>query len=183
MTERVLTREEKMADQRSLESGISFEVKKDSKGKVLNPEVLSRTVQSEKDSCDINLIVASALKNGGLVLSPEEINQRVYSDVSNIGDWREIKTRVASAQQAFALLPANLRNKFNNSVEELFAFLADSKNDKEAVELKLKPYEVLLTAFADDGTTRITADERARLDAIKAAGGNPPAAGASGTGT
>lgn len=148
-------------------SAVSFEVLKDSKGVVLNPGVLSKTVQSEKDSTDINLIIKNAEKNGGLIMSPA--GTPIFGDFSNLPNWMQMKNTVAQAERSFALLPVDIRNKFNNNVKELVDFIADPKNDKEAVALKLKPYDVLLTALDLDGKTRITADERESVDKLSAA--------------
>lgn len=167
--------------------GVSFVPVKGPKGQVLNPQVLSLTNQADSESCDINVIFAKFEKTGLLVDPVTGVSRTpVYGDFSNVGDYHDMKCRLAKAEQAFACFPAKLRNRFNNDVQQLVDFLADSKNDKEAVDLGLKDREVLLTALADDGVTKITPEDRARYDeekAKKAAAAQAAAAGASGTGT
>jgi len=152
---------------------VSFEVIKDKKGTVLNPEVLSKTVQSEKDSVDINRIMKNHKENGGFIGNPlrvslnDQVNGKTL-DFTSFGDYREIKKRAAVAEQTFMLQPPDVRAKFNNDPQSFFEFLSNSKNDKEAVELGLKHPDVLNTALDDDGVTRIHPDRRAYLDKLKA---------------
>ena len=44
---------------------------------------------------------------------------------------------IIQAQDQFASLPANIRDRFANSPEKYLAFLADSANKEEAVKLGL----------------------------------------------
>lgn len=166
---------------------VSFEARKDAKGRVLNPEVLSLTNQADAEACDINVIFARYEKTGLLVDPASGLSRTpVFGDFSNVGDYHSMKCRIAYVEQAFACYPAKLRNRFGNDVQKLVDFLLDVKNDKEAVELGLKDRSVLLTALADDGVTRITPEDRAQLDrdnAAKAAAAAAAAASASGTGT
>ena len=50
-----------------LHPGTSFDVRKDVKGRVLNPEVVSLTNQADTPSCDLNLMFARYEKTGVLV--------------------------------------------------------------------------------------------------------------------
>lgn len=152
---------------------LSFEPILDKKGVCLNPGVLSKTSQAEKDSLDINRIMKNHKENGGIIGDPfrKSLNEQVENgtlDLTNFGDYREVKTRAVKAEQTFMLLPPDIRNQFDNDPQKLYEFLLDSKNDKKAVELGLKHENVLKTALADDGKTRITPEQRAELDKIKA---------------
>jgi len=131
---------------------VSFEIIKDKKGVVLNPEVLSKTNQTEKDSVDINRIMKNHKENGGLLGNP--FLQPLNGDFTQFGDYKTIKTKAAKADQAFMAQDPKIRMRFNNDPQEFFNFLADPKNDREAVELKLKHFDVLKTALADDGVNR-----------------------------
>lgn len=167
---------------------LSFEPILDKKGNVLNPEVLSKTVQSEKDSVDINKIMKSHKENGGLIGNPfrTPLNEQMpdgFLDLTTFGDYRSIKTAAAKAEQAFLQYPADIRLRFDNDPQKMYEFLLDPKNDKEAVKLGLKHENVLKTALADDGKTRITPEERKALDDAKTKAAADAAAGASGTGT
>lgn len=162
----------------------SFVVKKDSKGRVLNPEVISLTNQSDADACDINKMFARFEKTGVLVDPTSGVSRTpVYGDFSGVSDFHDMQSRIAHAKQAFECLPASVRNRFDNDVQKLTEFLADPKNDSESVKLGLKDASVLLTALADDGVTKITQADRDRIDAEKAAAAKAAAGGASGTGT
>lgn len=130
--------------------GTSFEVKKDSKGRVLNPEVISMTNQSDADACDINKIFARFEKTG-LLMDPSSGVMRTpqYGDFTELGDFHDMKIRVAQAEQAFDQLPAKIKNRFDNDVQKLYGFLADQKNWKEAVALNLMDPEMLKQLPAD----------------------------------
>lgn len=168
--------------------GSNFEEIKDAKGRVKNPEVVSLTNQADTPACDLNLMFARYEKTGVLVDPSGVARTPVYGDFSDVPNFHEMKIRVVTAEQNFMLLPLSVRTRFENSVQKMLDFLADSKNDKDAVKMGLKHRDVLLTAFADDGVTRITPEDRADLDryaAEKAAkeAAAAAAAGASGTGT
>jgi len=124
--------------------GSSFEVVKDAKRSVLNPEVVSLTNQSDAEACDINKMFARFEKTGVLVdPSSGVVRTPNYGDFSGIGDFHAIKSRIAKAESDFMLFPASLRNRFDNDVQKLVDFLSDSKNDVEAVKLGLKDKSVL----------------------------------------
>lgn len=145
---------------------LSFDVEKNSKGVVLNPDVLSKTVQSQKDQVDINRIMKNHNENGGLIGNP--MAKPLTGDFTEYGDYREIRTRAVQAEQIFELQPLDIRKMFHYKPEEFFDFLLDETNNKEAVELGLKDKRVLKTVLADDGVRRLTPHEKAIEDAEKA---------------
>lgn len=168
--------------------GVSFVPVKGPKGQVLNPQVLSLTNQADSEACDINVIFEKFEKTGLLVDPDTGVSRTpVYGDFSDVGDYYAMKSRIAAAEQRFMLFPASIRNRFNNDVQSIMDFLADSQNDEEAVKLGLKDYSVLLTELADDGVTKISKKDRQNLDVEKARAAEKAAraaqAGASGTGT
>lgn len=93
------------------------------------------TIQSEKDSCDINLIVAK-YKKTGLMTNWRKDPPR-YGDFSSSVDYHDSLLRAQNAQDDFMLLPASIRTRFNNDPGELIDFLSDSNNRAEAIELGL----------------------------------------------
>lgn len=95
----------------------------------------SRTIQSEKDSCDINLILRKFKTTG--VMSNVNTNSPLEVSFDEVVDFHSAMTQVASAQQAFATLPSALRKRFSNDPGELLAFLGDSSNRDEAIKLGL----------------------------------------------
>lgn len=61
----------------------------------------------------------------------------VYSDVSEIGDFRQALETVRAAEEMFMMQPAALRERFKNDPQELLAFVMDDANKAEAIELGL----------------------------------------------
>lgn len=94
----------------------------------------SLTKQSDKDKCDINKIIAKYEKTGML---PINKNQALYADFSELPDYNEALNIVIKAEQQFMELPASIRDKFNNSPEQMLEFMSDEKNYDEAVSLGL----------------------------------------------
>jgi len=54
-----------------------------------------------------------------------------------MGDFQSVALRVRADEDAFAALPAKIRARFSNRPAELVAFVSDSANYDEAVELGL----------------------------------------------
>lgn len=93
----------------------------------------SLAVQAEKESSDINVIVAKYLRTGEMPV----FKQGLYADISAMGDLRESLEQVQLAQEAFAELPAEVRRYFDNDPINLVEFAADPKNLDKAIELGL----------------------------------------------
>lgn len=93
----------------------------------------SRTKQSHKDECDINILVARATKSGGVL--PSAQTAASYGDFSNVGDYQDALDRIIDANEAFAALPSNIRKRFSNDPAELLEFVANADNVSEAIEL------------------------------------------------
>lgn len=94
-----------------------------------------RTKQSFKDETDINVIMARYIR--GLPVTSVQHKAPWYGDFSQSSDFHTTLNRVAEAELAFSTLPAELRERFNNSTEKLIAFLANPDNADEAVQLGL----------------------------------------------
>lgn len=120
-----------------------FRIKKDSNKKVLNPEVVSLTKQSEREASDINTIVAKAKKTGVLGSGLPAQRKAQYGDFSNPGDFLEQQNRVAKFKELFDGLSAEIRNKFQNRPDQLLAFVNNPENKKECIELGLLPKPVV----------------------------------------
>lgn len=76
----------------------------------------SRTKQSFKRECDINVIVAR-VKRGEAEL-PEDSAQR-FADVSDFPDYLEMRNRIARADEMFEALPAKIRRNLGNDPSRL----------------------------------------------------------------
>lgn len=93
----------------------------------------SLTKQSFKDECDINNIVKKH-KATGLITHLNERSAQ-YGDVSNVADYTEAMNIVVAAREAFEVLPATLRKRFNNDPVEYLAFVENPENHAEAIKL------------------------------------------------
>lgn len=95
----------------------------------------SRVKQSCAPQCDINRIVARYRKTG--VLEHLNENPSRYVDLSPAADYHSALNLVLSAEAAFADLPANIRNRFQNQPLQLLEFVNDVSNRDEMYELGL----------------------------------------------
>lgn len=93
-----------------------------------------KTVQSEKASCDINLMMKTFQKTGQI---PQSTKIPMYGDFSNSVDYMEAVQLTKDADRMFMSLPAEIRKRFQNNPAELLAFMADKENLEEAQELGL----------------------------------------------
>lgn len=125
-----------------------------------------RVKQSFSDAADINKIVRQYKKTG--------VFQNVsgvfgsYTDVSQIAEYKTGLTQIRETQEAFDLLPAEVREKFENDPVKLLEFVTDDKNIPEARKLGLVP-----PAPAPDPEPGSQPDPSA--DRQPAAGDDPPA--------
>lgn len=95
----------------------------------------SRTEQSHKDSCDINVLMAKYERGGELPRGPD--GQMFYGDFSQVGDYKSALDAVYAAQDAFDQMPASLKKRFGHDPQQLLEFLASDVNRAEAVSLGL----------------------------------------------
>lgn len=98
-------------------------------------EIVSRTKQSDKDSCDINLIMRRYETTGAI----DHINPRApnWGEFHSVPDFHTAQNTILEAEEAFARLPASVRDRFGNDPAQMLAFLADDANREEAIELGL----------------------------------------------
>ena len=92
--------------------------------------------QSAKDECDINEIVR---RFGVGYQMPEGLRMPQYGDFSNISSYHEACNAIAQAGESFDLLPAAVRDRFNNDPGKFVDFVLDDKNRDAAIELGLIP--------------------------------------------
>jgi hypothetical protein len=156
---------------------VKFDVVKGDDGVVTNPEVVSRTSQSERKHADINFIVAKAKKTGVLA-SGGVLNGRQpsYGDFSSGDDFEQMQLKVARFKSDFELLPSELRNKFENRAELLLDFVLNPENKEKAIEMGLLPKPKIEHKF--EGEFKVTykdGKEIGRVEIPKAPpeGGSP----------
>lgn len=95
----------------------------------------TRTQQSAKDDCDINVIIERAKRGADI---PTNGREPVYGDFTQIPtDLRECLVQVNKANLAFMSLDAQVRKRFENDPAQLLDFMNDPKNRDEAITLGL----------------------------------------------
>lgn len=97
----------------------------------------TRTKQASKDECDINLILKTAAKNGGVITHLKE--KRLMGDFTQHPEYHEAMNFIAEANSAFAELPAHVRGEFENDPAKFLAFAEDPENIEHMRELGLAP--------------------------------------------
>lgn len=95
----------------------------------------SLTVQADKDRCCVNNIMARYRKTG--LVDHVRQHEGRYGDFTTAGDFQEAMSVVASAQQSFDLLPAEVRKRFDNDPAEFLDFVAKEDNFPELVKMGL----------------------------------------------
>lgn len=94
----------------------------------------SMTKQSEKDRCDINVIMRQ-YKRTGLVAHTRAGGS--YESLPDAMDYQQALAVVAEAREAFSVLPATVRDRFGNEPASLLAFLRDPANREEGIAIGL----------------------------------------------
>lgn len=141
-----------------------------------------RTKQSFKDECDMNRIVSRINKTGFIPLEAQSsLRRQFFGDVTGVPQSLEHAYAVVQrADQAFAKLPATLRERFGGP-SGLLAFVEDPDNLKEAQDLGLlvkneptpnsasKPGAPVLpgTAPTNSGPSAKSAPEAAKPGAVQ----------------
>lgn len=129
------------------------------------------TKQAEAEACDVNRIVERWLKSGGAIDLSERVGQ--FLDVSEVPDYHSCQNFIASAQAMFGLLPADVRERFENDPGKFLDFASDGKNAEELVSMGLATAKVSVDGAAPPASASATSTDSASLDAQppKGAGG------------
>lgn len=85
----------------------------------------SLAIQSQKDEADINTIIKN-FGVTGMVNVPAVLPS--YGDFEGIDDYRTALEAVQSAQNAFAALPSNVRERFHNDPGAFLEFVENPDN-------------------------------------------------------
>lgn len=111
----------------------------------------SMTKQSHKQECDINLILKQYQKTG--LITHITKNQPKYIDLPDQGDYQSSLQILREAENAFASLPAKVRDHFDNDAAN---FLAAFNDDRQIPFLRemglLRPLPAPLGASPTSGT-------------------------------
>lgn len=92
----------------------------------------SLTHQSFKDECDINRILRDFSVTGRL---PDNVRVPSYGDFSEAMDFKACMNVIREAEESFAAMPSDVRERFANDPGKFLAFVHDEKNYDEAVKL------------------------------------------------
>lgn len=95
------------------------------------------TIQSEKDNCDINVIMTRYATCGTPLPYRTDGVEPVYADVSELGDYMENYQRCKQAEEMFNSLPSALRKELDNNPANLLPFIQDEKNKERCYEYGL----------------------------------------------
>jgi dTDP-glucose pyrophosphorylase len=124
----------------------------------------SLTDQSWKKDCDVNHIVNKYMKTGQLTHVAKGEGQ--YLDVSEISDLQDGLLKIKQAEELFRQLPEKVR-QVCKTPRELVTYLADPKNDDQAVELGLKTKVVLADKVVDQGASHEESKSESKKDSAK----------------
>lgn len=101
-----------------------------------------RTIQSEKDDADINVIVKRFGLTGEL---PSNVRAPLNVDFTELFSFQDAMNAIRSAQESFDAMPADVRSRFENDPAKFVDFCSDEKNLDEMRKLGLavpaKPVE------------------------------------------
>lgn len=130
----------------------------------------SMTKQSFREETDINILASKYIRKD-VEYTPLQIAQQIaavtqkplaYGDVSNATNLNDAMNVIAEIQDAFDVLPATIRQRFDNDPLSLVGFLENPANRAEAVKLGLleelptspaaAPVQVAQTAGAVDNS-------------------------------
>lgn len=92
----------------------------------------SMTQQQFRDECDINTIVRQFGITGKL---PEAVYQPTYGDFLVVEDFQGSLHAIQRATDSFMMLPANVRERFQNDPGKFVDFCSDPRNVAELKEL------------------------------------------------
>ena len=95
------------------------------------------TIQSEKDNCDINVIMNRYATSCTPLPYRSDGLQPVYADVSELGDYMENFQCCKQAEEMFNALPSALRKELDNNPANLLAFIQNEKNKERCYEYGL----------------------------------------------
>lgn len=117
-----------------MRSAYAYDVDEASLETGLRCEDVSRTVQSQKDDADINVIVRRFGLTGTM---PVGLVPPVYQDFDGVFDFQSAQNAVIRARDSFMAMPAEIRKRFNNDPQEFVVFCSDEKNLPEMRKLGL----------------------------------------------
>lgn len=101
----------------------------------------SMTVQSEKNACDINVIMDRYLNQEIPLVDPMRMRsgEPQFGDFSEIPNLQDAQNKLIEAQEMFMQLPAKIRRRFDNDPTAFIDFVQNPDNKSEMEELGILP--------------------------------------------
>lgn len=96
----------------------------------------TRAQQHFRDECDINEIVRRFGVTG--MVDQAKIPPQ-FGDFTGVSDYHTAANAIAKANETFEMMPADLRDRFQNDPSRFVDFVLDEKNVDELRRLKLLP--------------------------------------------
>lgn len=96
----------------------------------------SLTQQQFAEDADLNVIMKRYGVTDGAI-PPGALDPRYFGDFTDAPDFRQALDTVRDANEKFQALPADIRNRFLNRPDLLWAWVNDPANQEEAVRIGL----------------------------------------------
>jgi len=97
----------------------------------------SMTKQSFVAECDINNIVKEYTPQAMAQLTLMNLQAGNFQDLPDASDYQTMLETLRRTDEAFALLPAKIRARFDNDPAQFVEFFNDPANQEEAIKLGL----------------------------------------------
>lgn len=124
------------------------------------------TQQSDRDTTNINVIVARYMKSGQPL--PQVTEPGKFGDFTGISSFTDAMEMITKAKESFHEIPAQIRAKFNNDPAQFLTFIHDEKNIPELVKMGLatqRPIDETLPGSTTTGENNENASaDRHRTD-------------------
>lgn len=98
-------------------------------------QLIGRTEQHHKASCDVNNILRKYDKTG--LITHVNRSAASYGDFTEVNEYKVNLNMVMAAQDSFDELPSSIRKRFANDPGEFFEFVTNPANADEMVKLGL----------------------------------------------
>lgn len=113
---------------------VGYELDSDPDKQMQNALEASATEQAHARETDINVILARYSQTGVL---PQSSATPFYGDLTDLPSFLDAQIIVATANESFAQLPSEVRERFANDPRKFLAFMDDPNNAPEAARLGL----------------------------------------------
>lgn len=127
-------------------------------------DAVSRTVQSQRDEADINVIVR---RFGVTGMVPQSVRLPTYGDFTGVEDYRTGLHALKEAQASFMAMPSHVRKRFDNDPAKFVDFCSDKANLPELRKMGLAVPEPELERSIVERRMKLEREIAAELDLLK----------------